>query len=107
MFCEGCGNEISAEAIICMGCGRAIDVRKQVNADDKPWNSNAMLGLILASVFAPYVGIILGITHLNKEKKKKQSIILLSIGVIFLIAQIVLGVLIGIYFDDKPKGITV
>jgi len=59
------------------------------------WSSGAMLGLILASIFIPLVGLILGLTNSQASPEKKQqaktlliiSIIMMAIGFILMVSS--------------------
>jgi hypothetical protein len=64
MFCQGCGNQILAQAVICPKCGCATDKFKK----DGTISNGVLWGTYLFSVFMPLIGFILGIYVLVKGK---------------------------------------
>ncbi len=81
-YCTHCGKELANEAVVCTGCGCAVNGAKQVGTavagDDVP-----SLGLNVLSFFIPIVGLILFCTmHSNTPCKAKQIGIWALIGFI-------------------------
>lgn len=86
MFCNSCGKEIADDAVICIGCGRAV---KPVKASGEKWGTGAMVALVIGSIIIPLIGIIFGIIGLTKEEKREQGVTLLVIGIIMVIVYMV------------------
>jgi len=82
MFCNRCGKEIADDAVVCIGCGRAV---KPIAATGEKWGTGAMIALVIGTLFVPLIGIIFGIIGMNKEAKKGQGATLLAIGIIMVI----------------------
>ena len=85
MFCSGCGKEIPDDAVICIGCGRAV---KPVKAPEEKWTTGVMVALVIGSILIPLIGIISGVIGLTKDVNKNQGAILLTIGILMTVAYI-------------------
>jgi hypothetical protein len=85
MFCNRCGKEIADDAVVCIGCGRAV---KPLAAVGEKWSTGAMIALVIGTLLVPLIGIIFGIIGLNKGKKEKQGAILLGFGIFMIIINI-------------------
>ena len=114
MFCKECGNELKEQAIICLGCGVAVDNPKiQTNQPGKgvpifsliigiigiiflgepDWDEDTVIGCIMLWSLPP---IILGIISIiRKHQGKVMGIIGLILGIISFLGYI--GILIEIY----------
>ena len=80
MYCQHCGKEIPDDAVVCIGCGRAVKpLPQQVAA--KKWSGGMLALLIILTIFIPLVGIIAGIVGLTKEEKRGQGGLLLGLGI--------------------------
>ena len=80
MFCSHCGKEIDDAAVVCVGCGCAVEP-----ANEK-WSTGAMVALVIGTLIIPLVGLIAGIIGLTKNgKKKTQGGILLGLAIIMMI----------------------
>jgi len=85
-FCTTCGNEIEwVNSVVCTKCGVAI---KKETSDTK-WSTGAMVGLSIASIIIPLVGLVSGIYGLTKEAKRAQGGILLAIGILMTVGYMV------------------
>ena len=102
-YCSHCGKQLDDAAVICPGCGCAVNNTPsnnapQTNAAQMPISSAEVIvegekpliaRLAVAFTFLlPIVGLILGIIGVIKyktEKFKKQCIIAISISVVFMI----------------------
>ena len=72
-FCTYCGKELMDEAVVCMGCGCAVNgannMKAAVAGDDLPNG-----GLNILSFFLPIVGLILYCTMQGKTPRKAKQI---------------------------------
>ncbi len=83
MFCPKCGSENPDNAKFCGSCGGSMTVvREQVPpvsntfqpaGNSQPVSRELKIGIIVATIFIPFIGLIMGwiyMTDLNIEKKK-------------------------------------
>jgi hypothetical protein len=82
MFCSHCGKEIPNDAVICVGCGRAV---KPIQIIGNKWSGGMMAFLIIATILIPLVGIIAGIIGLTQDAKRGQGGLLLAVGIIMFV----------------------
>lgn len=75
MFCRYCGKEVKDKAVVCSGCGHAID-----DADGnlgvaagQPWAWFTLMGLIVLAVCIPPAGLVFGIMGLTEPAKRVQA----------------------------------
>lgn len=72
-FCTHCGKELSDEAVVCIGCGCAVNGAGSIQAaaagEDIP---NGFLNLL--SFFVPLAGLIMFCVMLNKTPRKAKQI---------------------------------
>lgn len=87
MFCNRCGKEIADDAVVCVGCGRAV---KPVVPVGEKWSTGVMVALVIGTILIPLIGIVFGIIGLNKEEKKGQGTALLTLGIIMGLITLVL-----------------
>ena len=89
-FCTKCGKEIMDDAIICMNCGCATELKSHV--EDSPSMGFAVLGF-----FIPLVGLILYLVNKDTAPKKAKSAGKGAlVGVIVSVAfSIIYGVFVG------------
>jgi len=80
MYCQHCGKEIPDDAVICIGCGRAVKPLPKL-VSGKKWSGGVLALLIIGAIFIPFVGIVAGIVGLTQEAKRVQGVILLVIGI--------------------------
>ena len=105
MFCSKCGKEITNEAIICTGCGCAVEGRKINQTATAPDNSEkktsvalilGIIGIVFAWLFAlvghitSIIGIILGIKE-YKKTEKMAGLVLSIIGEVCSIFSSIIG----------------
>jgi uncharacterized membrane protein YvbJ len=112
MFCPHCGNEIADDAVICVKCGREVGKSKKGSSDGEKWGTGAFVGLILMTLFVPYVGgllgLIFGIIGLTKPAKKKQGLTLVIIAVVgFILSVVMWGAIFALFLADSydPYGL--
>ena len=90
MFCKKCGAQINDEAVVCPKCGCRTDNYEQPAAK-KSEPDKTSVGIVIASVLLPIVGVIMGIVNLCKKKT--------SSGLTYLITGIVAWVIWGVLFS--------
>lgn len=93
MYCRHCGKEINDKAVVCTGCGQPVETGEDKAVGGEPWSLLMMIGLIVATLFVPPVGLVAGVMGLMDEAKKVQGAILTTIGVFMtlLLTAIILG----------------
>lgn len=93
MYCRHCGKEINDKAVVCTGCGQPVENGETRAVGGEPWSLLMMIGLIVATLFVPPVGLVAGVMGLMDEAKKVQGAILTTIGVFMtlLLTAIILG----------------
>lgn len=95
MFCEKCGKEMHNEAVVCVGCGAAVNgVGSNVQQDP---NDSSSIGLNILSFLFPIVGLILYLVYSKTaplRAKGAGKFALIGVGVS--VAGWVLMMLIGI-----------
>ena len=83
MFCPKCGKEIADDAVVCIGCGRTIQLSaKSEKESEKPWGTGKMVLLGIFSFLFPVIGIVGGIYGLVRTEKRKQGATLLILAVL-------------------------
>jgi hypothetical protein len=60
-----------------------------VAADDAAWGGGAMTGLVIATLFIPLVGLIIGPMNMNKAARKGQGLALLIVGIVMVLVYVV------------------
>ncbi|MBR3553752.1 MAG: zinc ribbon domain-containing protein [Clostridia bacterium] len=109
-YCQKCGKEIMDEAVICPGCGCAVQQAAPVygavpgvqTAPGIPGAPESPTMATLALVFAfliPLVGIILGAVYQSKYQSpelKSRCSTAIKVGIIFIALGIILSVVISI-----------
>jgi hypothetical protein len=93
MYCRFCGKEIKDKAVVCTGCGQPVENAEGKSIAGEPWSLMVMVGLVVATLFVPPIGLVFGIMGLMNEAKKVQGAILTTIGVFMslLMTAIILG----------------
>lgn len=94
MYCRFCGKQIKDKAIVCTGCGRPVDAPGSLTASPgKGWTVWMLLGLIIATLFFPPIGLVFGLKGLMDPNKKAQAAALLTVAIFMslLMTAIVLG----------------
>ena len=104
-FCSKCGKEIADEAIICTGCGCAVDnapqpIQAQYQGHAQPAVDEVSVGLCILAFFIPLFGVIYWpLKHKETPKKAKAcgitAIISWGVGILF---SILWSVLFGSIF---------
>ncbi len=95
--------EIADEAVVCIGCGRPVQPVKAtlppapIIGDDN-WSSGAMADLVIASVFIPILGIILGVIYMSNnatspERNRQAKTLLIN--------HRCLDIVVRIYFPSR------
>lgn len=99
-FCQHCGKEIADEAVICPGCGVAVNAGPVSVADptDAPSTGFAILGF-----FFPVIGLILylvwkGTSPLKAKSCGKGALIGVIVEVVLSIISVVLVTILGAGF---------
>jgi len=90
MFCQHCGKEIADDAVVCIGCGRAVKPLRDANSPSAmvggKFSDGVMAALIIASVLIPILGVVLGLIYLSSSssspERKKQAKIILIVAVV-------------------------
>lgn len=105
MFCSKCGKEIADEAVICTGCGCAVNnssINKTVSTSAKTEKKTStslilgIVGIVFAWLFAlvghitSIIGIVLGIKE-YKETEKMTGLVLSIIGEVCSIFSSIIG----------------
>ena len=105
MFCSRCGKEIANEAVMCTGCGCAVNgantAKSKTNAvkADNKTSASLILGIIgivgawlfaLVGHITSVIGIVLGIKE-YKETEKMAGLILSIIGEVCSIFSSIIG----------------
>lgn len=109
MFCPHCAKEIPDDAVICVGCGRAVQPLRQSisqptsqSMPQQGWSDNVVTFLLFGSALLPIVGIVAGIVGLFKAETRRQGISILVFGVAVTGAAVVMtpigGVIFGLVF---------
>ncbi|MEY4195838.1 MAG: hypothetical protein RLZZ226_2206 [Pseudomonadota bacterium] len=93
MFCRHCGKAVTDKAVVCTGCGHAIDGSGLHAGSGRPWNVFVVVALVIATLFMPPVGLVLGPMGLMDESKKVQGAVLTTVGIFMtiLMVAIILG----------------
>lgn len=94
MYCRSCGKEMSDRAIVCSGCGQAVDeVPGATRSSGKSWSLPIMLCLFFMALFVPPAGLVFGIMGLRDEGKKAQGAMLttMSIFLMIFVALLLIG----------------
>jgi len=93
VFCEKCGKEILDDAVVCIGCGRAVKPLKAVRQYDtevKRTSIGLLLGLLISGGIFSSIGIGLSITGLvlseNYSYSSSTGVILAVLGVVIFLA---------------------
>lgn len=73
MFCQYCGQGVHQEAVVCTGCGCAIQ-----KAKSNEWKSYGWL--VVLTILFPIIGVILGIVGLVQGKAKSGTLLLMGLG---------------------------
>lgn len=109
MFCRYCGKEIYDEAVVCIGCGRAVSptikTKSDVFTSAEKWNDVVMTGLLIGTIFIPILGLIIGALNMNnnsvsQEKMGQAKILLVVACISFVISSIMLIVLFSAIMDS-------
>ena len=94
MYCRKCGKEIDDEAIVCIGCGCAVEETKKDTEQD---TSKTGIG-ILMGFFLGIIGLIIGLC-LYKEDTVARKTFLKAWGITFGIC-FVLNIVISIIWGN-------
>ncbi len=82
MYCRFCGKQVKEKAIVCTGCGRPVDgPGGLISSPGKGWSIWMLLGLIIATLFFPPIGLVFGIKGLMDARKKAQAAALLTVAI--------------------------
>ena len=94
MFCSSCGKTIPNDSEFCPECGLSLknSPTQKTTQSGQSWTNGAMIGLVIATVLIPLVGIVMGIINLKDAHKGGQATTLLIVG----IAMAVLGILMSL-----------
>ena len=104
MYCRKCGKEIDDEAVVCIGCGCAVEETKKDTEQD---TSKTGMGILMGWLLG-LIGLIIGLCLYKPDTVARKTFlkawgitfgICVAIGVIFYVAYffVVLGVLGGMY----------
>jgi hypothetical protein len=93
MYCRHCGKEVKNKAVVCTGCGNPVEDASGRTVSGHAWHWLTMLGLMVATLFAPPLGLVFGYLGLREEAKKVQGAVLMTMGVFLtlLLIAIILG----------------
>lgn len=100
MFCPKCGKEIVDDAVVCVGCGRAIQQDAGSAAPTQKgqaWSKRKMILYGIFSFLLPVIGIVGGIYGLVREGKRKQGATLLILAVLGI------AVYLGVITTSNPS----
>lgn len=56
--------------------------------DEQPYSGGAMAGLVIATVFIPLVGLIMGPMAMGKPSRKSQGVALLIVGIVMVLIYV-------------------
>jgi Uncharacterised protein family UPF0547 len=105
MFCPHCAKEIPDDAVVCVGCGRAVQPLQPPAAQtvlQTGWSDNLITFLLFGSALLPIIGIVAGIIGLFKSETRKQGVSILVFGIAVTGAAITMtpigGVIFGLVF---------
>lgn len=110
MFCKSCGKEINDQAVVCPYCGVQTGsvqiIPKQPNYSNQQPNTQndadvTNVGLVILGIIVPIVGIILGAVNISNGKKRSGKAYLLA-GIISIVAQTLLGIIVGVAVASNP-----
>ena len=81
MFCPHCSYNNPAEAKFCAKCGKSLQFanpadnsQSNFNSGGKPTVSEGMKwGILIATVFIPIIGIVMGIIYLQDPNPEKKA----------------------------------
>jgi hypothetical protein len=93
MYCRYCGKEVKDKAVVCTGCGNSIETSNLIPVTGKSWSFFLMVGLLIATIVVPPVGLVFGILGLREGAKKVQGAILTTTAIFMsiLMIAIILG----------------
>lgn len=102
MFCSSCGKEIADDAVVCIGCGRAVNknISAITKSDSEPWSGGIYSLIIIGTLLIPYagslLGLIFGIIGISKEPKRTQGFILIILVLVNILLSIFMwGAILG------------
>lgn len=75
MFCSKCGKTIPDDSVFCPECGASIGEQQAsvTESAGKEVSNEMNIAIIVASIFIPLVGLIMGIIYMNDKDIKKQK----------------------------------
>ena len=77
MYCNKCGKEIPDESVFCPECGAKVEKLPPPAVGTCPpaeeVSSGMNIGIIVASLFVPLVGIVMGIIYMRDPNPKKKA----------------------------------
>ncbi len=94
MLCRFCGKAVPDKAVVCTGCGHALDgAGEHHHASVRPWNMMIFILLIITTLFVPPVGLVFGPMGLMDDARKVQGAVLTTVGIFMtiLLIAIILG----------------
>ena len=99
MFCPKCGKEIADDAVVCIHCGRAVEVNQSKKSEHN--ESKTALGVVFG-MFLGLIGLIIGLCMFPEGTVARKTFIkawlitfLVEVGVAVLFYFVVIGSFIG------------
>ena len=109
MFCPKCGKEIEDDAVICVHCGRPLEMNYHVHNQNqvRPEHNEPKTGLgVLMGLFLGVIGLLIGVimfpegTVARKTFMKAWIITFIIVTVISVVASFVFTMLSMKFFDS-------
>lgn len=83
MYCRYCGKKLMDSAVICTGCRRPVDPvgsGSDSAVDGSTWSILTMVGLVVAALVVPPIGLIFGFVGLRNAARRAQGAVLLTVS---------------------------
>ena len=93
MYCRKCGKEIDDEAVVCIGCGCAVEETKVNKEDNEPKTGMG----VLMGLFLGIIGLIIGLC-LYKPDTIARKTFMKAWGITFGICAAVSVIIYVVYF---------
>ena len=100
MFCPHCAKEIPDDAVVCMGCGRAVQPLRQTISQpvvQSGWSLKTVAFLLYGSAILPPIGWIAGIVGLFKAETRTEALNILVFSIFVAGSWATLTPIVGIF----------